>query len=182
MKKGKLKSGKLKWIIIIVVIIWIILITFVDVDKSGNLSTPLSQSSEAVSINSNSGETEENTSEGNLGDYYVKIKGCTFAKDYEGKKIIIINYDFTNNSDETIAPFLAVHGTAFQDGIELDTALTLDSSTYDIGRAQKEVKSGTTIEDCQDGFVLSSTSPVEYEMSKLISFSDETLEKTFEVQ
>ena len=61
-------------------------------------------------------------------------------------------------------------------------AIAMDESSYDAGIAQKEIKSGVTLENCQAAYVLESDSPVEFEVSELISFSDEHLEKTFEVQ
>lgn len=123
------------------------------------------------------------TDAGDLGDYYVAIKDCSFGEDYDGNKIIVINYDFTNNSDEAAAAFVSVSETAFQDGIELETAIVMDSSVYDAGIAQKEIKSGVTLENCQCAFVLTSDSPVEFEMTELFSFDDENkLVKTFEVQ
>ena len=66
--------------------------------------------------------------------------------------------------------------------MELETAFVMDDTVYDAGIGQKEIKPGVTLEDCQDAYILESESPVEFEVSELISFSDEKLEKTFDVQ
>lgn len=59
---------------------------------------------------------------------------------------------------------------AFQDGVELDTALIL-SDSCDSSVSMKDVRPGSTI-DVQCAFVLSSqTSNVEFELSALFSFS-----------
>ncbi|WP_051226347.1 DUF5067 domain-containing protein [Butyrivibrio sp. MC2013] len=140
---------------------------------------------EAESVEDEAPEEEESATtsdEGDLGDYHVKINDATFGEDYEGNPMIVIHYDFTNNSDEAQSALWSLSSKAYQDGIELDTAIALDDDMYDAGISQKEIKPGVTIEDCQEAYTLTSDSPVEFEMSELISFSDEKLEKTFEVK
>lgn len=129
--------------------------------------------------------TEESTvsgDEGDLGDYHVKINDATFDKDYEGNPMIVIHYDFTNNSDDSQSALFALSSKAYQDGVELETAMALNDDAYDAGIAQKDIKPGVTIEDCQIAYTLTSESPVEFEVSELMSFSDDKLEKTFDVQ
>lgn len=70
---------------------------------------------------------------------------------------------------------------AFQDGVELDIAMMMDDSVYDAGLGQKDIKPGTTL-GVQSAFVLTSKSPVEVEVSELISFDDFYLAKTFEIE
>ena len=66
----------------------------------------------------------------------------------------------------------AVYCSAFQDGIELDTALIMDDSIYDSGSFMREVRPGTTI-DIQSAFVLSNTtSIVEVEVEEWITFEE----------
>lgn len=124
-------------------------------------------------------EEPAQTDSGAVGDYDVTIGDCAFGTDYEGKKMIVVNYDFTNNSKETIAPLWALSVQAFQDGVQLDVAIALDASVYDAGVAQKELKPGASMTGCQSAFVLTSESPVEVEVSPLIG--DPVLFKTFEV-
>lgn len=121
----------------------------------------------------------ETTDSGAVGDYDVTIGDCAFGTDYEGNKMIVVNYDFVNNSDETIAPLWALSVQAFQDGVQLDVAIALDTSVYDAGVAQKELKPGASMTGCQSAFVLTSESPVEVEVAPLIG--DPVLFKTFEV-
>ena len=124
-------------------------------------------------------EEPAKTDSGAVGDYYVTIGDCAFGTDYEGNKMIVVNYDFTNNSEETIAPLWALSVQAFQDGVQLDVAIALDTSVYDAGVAQKELKPGASMTGCQSAFVLTSESPVEVEVAPLIG--DPVLFKTFEV-
>lgn len=107
-----------------------------------------------------------------LGDYHVEIKSATLAEDYEGSPTIVVTYSWTNNSDDTTSAMVAVSCTAFQDGVELESAIIADDSVYDSNSLMKEVRPGTTI-DVQSAFVLSSTtSTVEVEIGEWISFQD----------
>lgn len=126
-------------------------------------------------------EPAKSADSGTLGAYDVSIGDCAFGTDYEGNKMIVISYDFTNNSEETKAPDLTVYAKAFQDGIELERAYS-DDAIYNAETATKEIRPGTTLQNCQVAFVLTSTSPVEFEISELMSFSDDKLYREFEVQ
>ena len=82
------------------------------------------------------------------------------------------------------APHVGAHRNdkAFQDGIELESAIIMDSKTYDSDEKMKDIKPGKTIK-VQSAFVLNDKkNPVEIEVSELISFSDKKVVKTFELQ
>lgn len=121
----------------------------------------------------------EKTDAGAVGDYDVTIGDCAFTSDIDGNKTIIVNYDFTNNSDDTIAPFIALDMKAYQDGVSLEIAFVMDADVYDAGIGQKEIKPGASITGCQNAYVLTSNSPVEVEVGTL--FGDPVLFKTFDV-
>lgn len=118
--------------------------------------------------------------EGDVGDYYVALKDCAFTTDYEGNKAVVVTYDFTNNSEETISAIAALYIQAFQDGIELETAFVMDDSAYNAETAMKDIKPGVTLADCQDVFVLTSDSPIEIEVSTL--FGDPVVGQIYNVQ
>lgn len=122
----------------------------------------------------------ETTDSGAVGDYDVTIGDCAFTTDIDGNNAIIVNYDFTNNSDEDIAPFVGISMTAFQDGVQLEAAFVMDTTVYDAGIGQKQLKPGASLTGCQNAYVLTSTSPVEVEVGPL--FGDPVLFKTFDVQ
>ncbi len=127
-------------------------------------------------------DTPKITSEGDLGDYHVSIGDCTFTKDIDENKVIVINYSFTNNSDDTVAPLWALSTKAFQDGVQLEIAFVLNADSYNAEIAQKELKPGASLEGCQVAYVLTSDSPVEFEVEELISFNDSMLAKTFDIK
>lgn len=127
----------------------------------------------------NSVEREIDLSKGDIGNFYVSIGECTFTNDYDGNKAIVINYDFTNNSDETVVPLWKTSCRAFQDGIELDSAFIFDGSVYDAGIEQKNIRPGVTLTGCQKAYVLISDSPIEFEMGPI--WGDPILQKTFTI-
>lgn len=116
---------------------------------------------------------------GTLGDYSVEIHDYELATDYNGNPAIIIGYTFTNNGEDATSGLVALSDIAYQNGVQLDAAIITER---DIGSDKmKDIKTGASI-DLQAAFLLSSeTSPVEFEISELISFSDEKLGKTFEI-
>lgn len=125
--------------------------------------------------------TTELSGEGNLGDYYVKIVDFMLAEDYEGNPAIVITYEFTNNGAEAANFMFSTSTKAFQDGIELSTAVLMGVDGYDSESSMKDIKTGATI-TVQNAFLLDSeTSPVEIEVTELISFNTAMVAKTFEI-
>ena len=125
----------------------------------------------------NSGNMEGS---GDLGDYHVEVEEAVCTEDYEGRPAMVITYSWTNNSEKTTSPMVAMHEKAFQDGVELDTAIILASTVYDSGAGLKDVRPGVTM-DVQCAFSLANeTSVVEFEISELFSFSNDCVMMNFD--
>lgn len=123
--------------------------------------------------------TEQNT--GALGDYAIEIGDYVLTKTYDGKDAIVINMKYTNNSDDAMSYMSSLIATAYQDGVELSTAIIMDNSVYDAEQQMKELKTGASI-DVQVAYELSNTtSDVEFKVEEFISFSDAKVEKTFAI-
>ena len=119
-----------------------------------------------------------------LGDYRVEIKDCRLAKDDSGKDLIIIQFGFTNNSDDPTAFLYAFAYEAFQNGIGLTEVMeeTIKAADYTDADQVREIKKGTSL-DVEVAYELNDTdTPVEVEVSELISFSDKKVTKTFTIQ
>lgn len=128
-----------------------------------------------LSENSESSNSETINGSGSLGKYDIEIKSATLAKDYEGNPAIVITYAWTNNSEDTISAMVALMDQAFQDGVELDTAIIGDSDIYDSDASMKDIRPGTTLE-VQVAYVLSNTtSEVEFEISDWADFSSDSV-------
>ena len=118
-----------------------------------------------------------------LGDYEVEILSCRMAKDYENAPTIIVKYRFTNVSDEEAASFMfALSDSAYQNGIQLDTAIIIDDKyDYDSNKQMKEIKMGATLE-VEAAYVLEdTTSDVLIEVEEFFSFSNKVIKKTFKI-
>lgn len=118
---------------------------------------------------------------GVLGGYSAEIKDFVLTKDYTGKPAIVITYTFTNSSEDATSAMVALIGTAYQNGVQLDSAIVTDDKVYNASNSMLDIKTGSSL-DIQAAYTLTSeAAPVEFELSELISFSDEVLGKAFEI-
>ena len=123
-------------------------------------------------------QTEQPAEEKASSKYVVTIDGSTVTTDYEGKPAIIVDYTFTNNSDDATSFAVACSQKAFQNGVQLETAVVLD----DLGNGcLAEIKPGATT-SARMAYSLADESDVTVEVKELISFDDTILaEATFPV-
>lgn len=127
-------------------------------------------------------EVVKNSGEGQLGDYYVKITGYELAEDYDGNPVIIINYDFTNNSEETTSAAFATVFELFQNGVQLETAFLMDyPEGYNGDNYMKDIRPGTTISVSQDFVLEDASSEVEVEVTEFVSFNDDMITYVIEL-
>lgn len=98
---------------------------------------------------------------------YVKHETGT---DYEGNPCLYYYYTFTNNGEENASPMSSSYIQCFQNGVECETAITMDSNDS-IDNYMLEVQPGGSLEVCEV-FSISDTSDVTIEASDLISFDD----------
>ena len=88
--------------------------------------------SESSKIESSAAESKEESAESSeesseeeteAAEFTFAINSTSLGKDYEDKDVLIIKYDFTNNSDEATSFTFACQDTVFQDGIECDSTV-----------------------------------------------------------
>ena len=107
--------------------------------------------------------------------YVVTIDDSRVSKTYDGKPALIVDFTFTNNSDEAASFMFTANAKAFQDGIELESAIIGDDKKYDSGAAMKDIKPGKSLK-VQAAYVLDNKkADVEVEVTELISFDDTPL-------
>ena len=111
-------------------------------------------------------------------DYAVTIDGSSTTTDYEGNPAMIVDFTFTNNSDEATSFAVACSQKAFQNGVQLETAIVMD----DLGNGyMAEIKPGATTQ-ARLAYALTDESDVTVEVSELFSLDDTMLaEATFSV-
>lgn len=113
--------------------------------------------------------------EGQIGDSYVIIKEAKVIEDYDGTPVVVVTFDWTNNSDETTSAWMATNVTVFQDGVSLDTAYVYDNDDYDSSAYSRDVRPGVTIEVQQVFELINTTSPIEVEIEEAFSWDAETV-------
>ena len=123
-------------------------------------------------------EAEGQVAEQAQSDYAVTIDGSTVTTDYEGAPAIIVDYTFTNNSDEETSFAMACTQKAFQNGVQLEIAIV----TEDLGNGYTaEIKPGSTT-TARIAYSLTDESDVTVEVEELFSLDDTMLaEATFSV-
>lgn len=123
--------------------------------------------------------TNEPESAGSLGDFGVEIHDYVITEDRNGTPVILIAYTFTNNSDESESAAHNLYFEAYQNGIGLDGAYFVEYDGYDVEAEMRDVKNGVSV-DLMAAFTLSDpTAPVQFEVTELISFSNDVIGKTF---
>ena len=109
--------------------------------------------------------------------YEVTIGTLTQITDYSGNPAAKITFNSTNNSDETAAFIGSVRVEAYQDGQQLEIAV---SSDVDWESTSKKIKTGTSL-DVEQAYSLISSSDVEVEVYPLIG-KDKIAAQTFSLQ
>ena len=108
-------------------------------------------------------------------DYAVTIDDSRLTKDYQGKPALVVDFTFTNNSDEAANFMFATRAKAFQNGIELESAMIMDDKKYDSANSMKDIKPGKSLK-VQQAFELDNKKDdVELEVTELLSFDDTPL-------
>ena len=170
----KKKKKKKKWIIIAVVAVVIILIAVI---ASGGSDDSSSEDSNASAVTSAvSAESEEKAND-TVGDYKCVVKGAKLCKDLTGKDAVLITYEFTNNSDSAVSFDVALDARAYQDGVGLETAILDEDTDY----LDVDIKPGVTKEVKKAYNLRDTSTEIEIEVSELISFSDDKIVTTVEI-
>ena len=137
--------------------------------------------SESSKIESSAAESKEESAESSeesseeeteAAEFVFAINSTSLGKDYEDKDVLIIKYDFTNNSDEATSFTFACQDTVFQDGIECDSTV-IGCDDIDSQEQLNDIQPGKTY-TVTVGYHISDTSkPVDVVVTDL--FGKETL-------
>lgn len=170
----KKKKKKKKWIIIAVVAVVIILIAVIAFGGSDDSSSEDSNASAVTSAVSAESEEKANDT---VGDFKCVVKGAKLCKDWTGKDAVLITYEFTNNSDSAVSFDVALDARAYQDGVGLETAILDEDTDY----LDVDIKPGVTKEVKKAYNLRDTSTEIEIEVSELISFSDDKIVTTVEI-
>ena len=168
------------------IVLALVLVFAMTACGGGNDSQPAADNTSSNAATEDNGGSDNasttGSDEGTLGDYAVKINDAQIGTDWDGNRVIVISYDFTNNSEEAASAMWALVTKAFQNGIELEAAYGIEEDWYNGDQDDKEIKPGATITNCQAAFVLDDNSDVEFEVTEFLGFSDKVIAKTFSIE
>lgn len=112
-------------------------------------------------------------------EYAVSIDECRLAEDYAGEPVAVVTYTFTNNSEKATSFAVALRPQAFQNGVELNTAI---GSDWDSEKYMKDVKPGSS-STVEIGYSMEDDSDLTVEVTELFSFDETVLaEQTFSLK
>lgn len=178
-RKKKKKTGRIILVVIVAIFVlfWLIGTLGSKSTSSTDTNSPVTEASGNSEI---SAQNVENTA-GEIGDYIVTIKEAKVVENtYDSSDILVVTYSFTNNSKDAKAFIYAVSDTLFQNGVEIQSVLTKFGieDEYDFDNKSKEIQPGITL-DVQCAYELAdTTSDVDVEITEWISFTDEKLTYT----
>lgn len=141
------------------------------IDEAFNATTGGSSSASSASSS-----TEAASGNPASAKYAVSIDGAELMAAYDGAQAIVVTFTWTNNSDQEQSFMSAIYDKAFQNGVQLETAIVtgLDSSNQ-----MTNLKPGATT-TVRTAFQLNDMSDVTIECGEAFSFNDEIIaEKTF---
>ena len=106
-------------------------------------------------------------------DVGVTIEGASFSEDYDGAPVIVVDFEFTNGSDETTNFMTSTQPQAFQGGVELDSYAFVED--IDSSASMTDLKPGASV-SVQVPFTLRDESTVTVEVGELFSMDGSLLD------
>lgn len=138
------------------------------------------EDAEATEQVSEDEESEETTEPSNaivlgepieLGDYTITVQDYSLGADYEGNDALIIEYDWANNSEDAVAPFMTFTFKGFQDNVETGDVFMVEG--VDLETGQKEVRPEGQVEGAQTAVGIDDLSqPLELELTESFSIDN----------
>ena len=137
--------------------------------------------SESSKVESSAAESKEESAESSeesseeeteAAEFVFAINSTSLGKDYEDKDVLIIKYDFTNNSDEATSFTFACQDTVFQDGIECDSTV-IGCDDIDSQEQLNDIQPGKTYTVTVGYHISDMSKPVDVVVTDL--FGKETL-------
>ena len=107
---------------------WLLIVVFlfaiIGIASSGGDSQSNQNTSDIVA-------EKDSAVSGKIGKYVVTVKESRITEDFEGKKVVVVTYSFTNNSDDSATFTNEFIDSAFQNGVELEHSYDRDIKNID---------------------------------------------------
>ncbi|MCI9576586.1 MAG: DUF5067 domain-containing protein [Clostridiales bacterium] len=147
-------------------------------EESQSSAVPAATSSSAeTSSTPVSSTTESNTEpvmegKGTLGNYGIEILGVNIGENYEGEKVAIVSFIFSNiSSDEASSFGVYMNPKIYQDGVELAFSGPKESEKYKTDAQYSKVQKGGSLEVDYSVKLSNTTSPIQVEVSESSVFA-----------
>ena len=118
-------------------------------------------------------ETEEPTTEFTYGKMTVKYLRHEITENEMGEDVLIVYYEFTNNSNDNESFIYSFSDTCFQNGVQLDNSFF--HANEQTRNADREIQPGTTIEVASAFDIGDSRDTVTLEVEPWASFTSNKL-------
>jgi hypothetical protein len=118
-------------------------------------------------------ETEEPTTEFTYGKMTVKYLRHEITENEMGEDVLIVYYEFTNNSKDNESFIYSFTDTCFQNGVQLDNSFF--HANEQTRNADREIQPGTTIEVASAFEIGDSRDTVTLEVEPWVSFTSNKL-------
>ena len=127
-------------------------------------------------------ESNQEEDKSNVGTAHVVIEDFRLSENY-GDPIIIIKYQYTNYDDEPRSFRFSVSSNAYQDGIELDSAILIDDETDNhLQNKYTDVNPGVTIAVEVAYKLRNLTSDVSVVLTNFLGIGNESISRAFEIK
>ena len=103
-------------------------------------------------------------------DFSIKYTNHELSYDYEGNQCLLVYFDFTNNSSDNTSSLVTTGITAYQNGVECNSAYYDSSENESVSNYDKNIQPGTTL-NIALAFEISDLSDVTLDVSEAFSFS-----------
>lgn len=139
----------------------------------------IAESSESSSEKESDESSEEVTEAAEEQEFAFEIESTSLGKDYDDADVLIVKYNFTNNSDKPTSFTFACQDKAFQGGIECDSTV-IGCDDIDAQEQLNDIQPGKTYTVTVGYHISDLSKPVDITVTSL--FDDETfLEETIDL-
>ena len=135
-----------------------------DVEKSTDISREKTDQKDNKSETKSDGNVEMGN-QFKTGSYDVIINSVRRIQDYEGNPAIVVNCDWTNNSEETTSWLGSMNMDVFQDGKQSSSAMVMEGMDNEL--SMTSVRPGIKLEGLEMAFLTESENPLEIEIQAI---------------
>ncbi|QQK78664.1 DUF5067 domain-containing protein [Salicibibacter cibi] len=116
-----------------------------------------------------------------IDDYTLTVQDYTLSTDHDGDDVLVIEYDWVNNSDENASPFMTFIFTGYQDGVETDSEGIVED--VDLETGQNDVQPGGEVEGAETTVGINDMDEeLELELDVLLSFDSDPYTTTIDLE